>query len=525
MSLLRRIGGLFVAAQGRTYDRIVHGPAVIPRRRGVVALIVGGQAIAGALATLYLWLWTRGAGVGPFPWVATAVVVAAMVGATAAASWRMLGPMASVRRALAAGTAADDLPAADVRAAVRQHGPMAWATLVVWLVGGPLLGLTLAPLVGLGWRLASITAVVTLLFGSVMPVLVRYDLLVRTGFPMTAALLPCGRLDGLGDVAFTRVYSHIWLLLVLLGVVLPITLLLLAADPYVSGWMLALVLADLVVVGVHVGRATLRVISLPVGYLESRMRQVRTGDLDVRGRLFSVDTFGSLTSDFNAMVEGLRQREQIRDTFGRYVTRQVAEEILSGRVALGGERRVATVMFADIRGFTALAEAMPPEEIVALLNQYLGAMVRCVLDEGGVLDKFIGDAIMGLFGVPMSAGDPAADARAALRAAMAMSAELDRLNAARQASGLAPVEMGIGLHTGEVVAGNIGFPERMEYSVLGDAVNLSSRLEGLTRTLGHRVLLSEETASLVGDLVALERVDTVTVRGRLRPVTVFTTRR
>lgn len=522
MSLLKRAARWLIDRQRQTYHRVVRLPPVMPTRRNVLATILVIQATGSMLAVLYLWMWCAAMGGERFPWVATAGVQIAMISATIAWSLAFTAPMGRVEQALTAGQAPTSLPEALLRDTLLQDRPLTAAMLAQWLLGGPALGLIVGVVHGDGWQIAPFAAVLTVLFGTVMPVLVRYELLTRIGFPMTSLLLPNGLIDPLGTVTKGKVYQHIYVLIGLLGFSLPLTLLVLARDPAVSNLMLGLILGDFLLVGAYVGSRVLRVISLPVGYLEEQMDLVRSGRLEVQARLFNIDTFGALISDFNAMIDGLRQRERIRDIFGRYVTQQVAEEILSGKLELGGERRVATVLFADIRGFTPLAEALPPEEVVALLNRYLGAMVSCVLDEGGVLDKFIGDAIMALFGVPVSAGSTEADARAALRCARRMSEEIDRLNADRLAVGLEPVEMGIGLHTGEVVAGNIGIPERMEYTVIGDTVNLSSRLEGLTRTLGRRVLISEETATLVEEGTALERVDTVTVRGRLRPVTVFT---
>lgn len=522
MSLLKRVADLIVAQQRRTYLRVVSGDQPMPTRRNVLATINLIQLGGGVLVSFYLWMWCRDAKVDGYPLGHVLLIQALMLASSLTWSARLTAPMGRVERALAAGLRPDQLPPEDLRLTLLQHQPLTRAMLVQWLLGGTAMGLLLGPQLDHFATSTTFGMVTTLLFSAIMPVLVRYELLIRIGFPLTSHLLPAGRLDPLGEIAKGKVYHHIWLLLGLLGVVLPLSVFLLTRDPTVSNLLQGLLIVDLVTVGLYVGSRTLRAISLPVGYLETQMELVRSGRLDLQARLFNIDTFGTLISDFNAMIEGLRQRERIRDTFGRYVTRQVAEEILSGRLDGGGQRRTATVLFADIWGFTTLAETMPPEEVVSLLNRYLGTMVRCVLDEGGVLDKFIGDAIMALFGVPLSAGSTKADALAALRTAQRMSAALDLLNEERVAAGLAPVNLGIGLHTGELIAGNIGIPERVEYTVIGDTVNLCSRLEGLTRTLGHRVLISQETAELLADEVRLERVDTVTVRGRHQPVTVYT---
>ena len=524
MPLSRRISTLVLDRQRRSYQRLVAAPQAAPTRARVLATALVIQLSSAALSTLYLWWWCLGAGVeGRFPWLALGALHAGMATATMLAITRQSRPMARTVEALAAGRAPSELPAEQLAATLLQHRPMTRTMLAIWALGGPAQGLIVGAALGFHPAPWSMTVVITLLFGAITPTILRYELLVRIGFPMTSTLLPAGLLDPLGPIRLEKVYIHIWLLLIQLGGVLPASLILLARDPYISNLALTLIVADLVVVAAYTGGQTLRLISVPTGYLADQMDQVRQGRLDVSARIFSPDTFGLLTSDFNAMIEGLRQRERIRDTFGRYVTAQVAEEILSGRLDLGGQRRTATVLFADIQGFTRLAEQLPPEEVVSLLNAYLGGMVGCVLAEGGVVDKFIGDAIMALFGVPFSAGDPARDARAALRCALRMSQTLDALNASRAAAGLPHIELGIGLHTGELVAGNIGVPERMEYTVVGDTVNVAARLEGLTRNLARRVLLSEETASLVGDLCALERLDTVHVKGRAAPITVYTT--
>jgi adenylate cyclase len=270
---------------------------------------------------------------------------------------------------------------------------------------------------------------------------------------------------------------------------------------------------------IFLSSAAVTLVAWPIGHLRDRMGDVVEGKLDRVANVGGLDTFGLLSSRFNEMVAGLRQREFLRETFGRYVTKQVAEAILAGNVELGGERRTATVLFADIRGFTTMSEQLPPEEVVAFLNRYLEAMVSCVLDHHGVLDKFIGDAVMAVFGAPVSQGSPAADALAAVRCAIAMSGALDQLNAMRTAAGSKQIEIGIGVHTGELIAGNIGSARRMEYTVVGDTVNVTSRIEGLTKTFGRRIMISDTTARLVGHQLRLEKVDTVDIRGRTGQIT------
>jgi class 3 adenylate cyclase len=181
--------------------------------------------------------------------------------------------------------------------------------------------------------------------------------------------------------------------------------------------------------------------------------------------------------------------ERARAHLGTYVSTEVAElSMKSDEVSLGGKRLTAAILFTDLRSFTSKSESTDPEHLVAELNEYFTAMVACINDEGGVVDKFIGDSIMAVFGVPASRGD---DAGRALRAAAAMQVALAQLNTQRAHRGLAALEHGIGIHLGEVIAGNIGTAERSQYTVIGDAVNVAARLESETKKQGVTVLFSQ----------------------------------
>ena len=230
------------------------------------------------------------------------------------------------------------------------------------------------------------------------------------------------------------------------------------------------------------------------------------------------DELEDLAHGFNMMVEGLKERDNLRVTFGKYMTASLADHILRGEVKLGGETLRATIVFTDIRGFTTLSEHMEPQALVALLNEYFTRMVAIILEEGGVVDKYVGDAIMAVFGAPIP--DPA-DADRAVRSAIRMRASLAELNESLAKRGLPRIETGIGIHTGDVVAGNIGSEQRMEYTVIGDAVNVASRLEGMTKSVGAPVLISAETESALRQPVALRQVGEVQVRGRTEPLSVF----
>jgi adenylate cyclase len=177
-----------------------------------------------------------------------------------------------------------------------------------------------------------------------------------------------------------------------------------------------------------------------------------------------------------------------------------------------------TILFSDIRSFTTMSEAMEAHALVALLNEYFTEMVAIVIQEDGVVDKYIGDAIMAVFGAPVPKAD---DAVRAVRAAVRMRKALLHLNERLVARGVEPLRTGIGIHSGEVVAGNIGSERRMEYTVIGDAVNLASRLESATKDEGADILVSEDTYALVRDSVEARPVRELTVKGRAQPVMTY----
>lgn len=239
----------------------------------------------------------------------------------------------------------------------------------------------------------------------------------------------------------------------------------------------------------------------------TRIDPVRTGD-----------ELEELGERFNEMVRGLEERDRLRTTFGKYMTESVVSHLLENKVRLGGDILPVTVLFSDIRGFTATSERLDAQSVVALLNEYFAEMVETVMDHGGVVDKYIGDAIMVVFGAPVPRED---DAIQAVRAAIKMRGALARLNDRLEARGLAPIRTGIGIHSGDVVAGNIGCERRMEYTVIGDAVNLASRLEGCTKDFDADVLISEATYELVRDAIDATLLRTITVKGREQPVKVY----
>ena len=273
--------------------------------------------------------------------------------------------------------------------------------------------------------------------------------------------------------------------------------------------------------------ALARAIVRPLRRLTEAAQAVRRGDF-VAARLEpgSEDEIGVLSDSFNRMAHGLEARERELEIFGRLVSPEVREELLSGNLELGGGTRRAAVLFSDIRGFSTLAEQMDPQAVVALLNEYLTAMTGATAAFGGYINNFIGDAIVVVFGAPIPQSD---GERRAVLAALAMRDALTELNVRRAARGAAPIETGIGIAAGDMVAGQIGSPERMLYTVIGDAVNVASRLETLTKDYpGKSILLSRRVADALvaarvtdASLPGVESLGLIKLKGRTEPVEVF----
>jgi adenylate cyclase len=219
------------------------------------------------------------------------------------------------------------------------------------------------------------------------------------------------------------------------------------------------------------------------------------------------------------MIEDISNEKRMKSTMSRYMDPGLADKLLAaGSEILGGQSVEATVLFADIRLFTTLTEALGAQGTVALLNEYFSIMVNCITQEGGMLDKFIGDAIMAEFGIPIPHGD---DPDRAMRAAISMITELNAFNQQRQTRGQKPIHIGIGLNTDAVVSGNIGSPKRMDYTVVGDGVNLASRLESACKEYSAQILCSENTYKKLKGSYRAREVDRVVVKGKTEPVGVY----
>ncbi|HNZ16827.1 MAG: adenylate/guanylate cyclase domain-containing protein [Candidatus Hydrogenedentes bacterium] len=215
-----------------------------------------------------------------------------------------------------------------------------------------------------------------------------------------------------------------------------------------------------------------------------------------------------------------RRRQLLRQSFSRYVSAEIVDQILrsSQPVNVSGERRTVTILMTDIRGFTSMAETMDPEALVRFLNTYFAAMIDIILENEGTLDKFMGDAVLALFGAPVQHDD---DALRAVKVALAMRDTLRRLNAQWASAGKPQIRIGIGISTGEVIVGNIGSARRLEYTAIGKDVNYAQRIEALTKEIPAGILINETTYELVKDHVVAEKFGPLIIRGREAPVCVY----
>jgi len=251
----------------------------------------------------------------------------------------------------------------------------------------------------------------------------------------------------------------------------------------------------------------------PINALTAAVRTLGDGRLDVHVPVMASDELGVLAGQFNAMLADLRDRELIRETFGRYVPNKVASAVLEQKGVLKPQVQTATILFADVEDFTRIAESHPPETVLRMLNEYFSAAIEPINRLGGVVNQFQGDAMLVTFNVPVA--DPL-HADNALAAAM----EIQRSVAGMTFAGI-PLRVRIGINTGEVIAGAVGSDDRLSYTVHGDAVNLAARLERLNKELGTRVLVSGSTAAALRRPLALDSMGDFGVRGKRSSVSVY----
>lgn len=271
--------------------------------------------------------------------------------------------------------------------------------------------------------------------------------------------------------------------------------------------------------GLYSGRLISQLVAEPVDQLRTASQAVADGRLDVEVPLKRADEFGALIGEFNHMVTELRGKARLQQAFGSHVGRKAAARIMARDPGLSGTEEVITVMFVDIRSFTARAANRSPDKIVAVLNEFLGVMVRVVEEQhNGMINKFLGDGFMALFGAD---NESAAHADEAVRASREMIARLCALNEQLALRGEEALAIGVGLYTGPAIVGSIGSPERMEFTAIGNTVNLASRIESLTKAVGETVVLSDTTRLALQTPTSLKQLPPQLVKGVEHPLTVW----
>jgi adenylate cyclase len=261
----------------------------------------------------------------------------------------------------------------------------------------------------------------------------------------------------------------------------------------------------------------------PIEKLAGLIEMVSKGKFDVKAssQVKSHDEVGDLAIAFDHMTEGLRERDKVKSLFSKFHGSSVAEDLISNDIGVGGQSKEVVVFFSDIRGFTAFSEKRSPEEVVAMLNEYFAVMVGIINRHGGVVDKFIGDAIMAIWGAPKSSDN---DSHMALTACVEMRKGLSTLNEKRIARGEPPLMIGMGLHAGPAISGTIGSDERMEYTVIGNTVNTASRIEASTKAFGTDLLVTDDVIAKLGENFILDFAGAAEVKGRSDAIKMYKVR-
>jgi adenylate cyclase len=351
------------------------------------------------------------------------------------------------------------------------------------------------------------------------------DIYVRDGRPLTIGIEGINQLsDNLGgfqagfNAAFAPVRDASGKLIAMLGVRL-------SPAPYSTLNQIgrSLIAPFFVTVALAMILATImaRSVTRPLDTLRLQIESIGKGDfgtMEAPGKM--PGEFGQMAAAIAAMAKGLRERDTIKRAFSGYISRQVLETIMEkGELpALKGERRRITVLFADIRGFTTISEDMTPEEVVEMLSEFFDRMVEVLMRHKGTIDKFLGDGMMVIFGAPLD--DPYQEEHAVL-AAIEMQKELGNLCKEWESRGRRPIKMGIGINSGAAIVGNIGSEDHMEYTAIGDTVNLAARLESATKELDLDIAVSDQTYTAIRPLFQWKAAGTIAIRGRSEPVRAY----
>ncbi len=258
----------------------------------------------------------------------------------------------------------------------------------------------------------------------------------------------------------------------------------------------------------------------PIEKLAGLIKQVSSGQFDLHAKKLvgTNDEVGDLAVAFDEMTLGLKERDKVKSLFSKFHGSSVANNLINSDVVLGGKSKEVVVFFSDIRGFTSYSESRNAQEVVDMLNEYFAVMVEIINKNGGVVDKFIGDAIMAVWGAPETSSK---DAVNAVSACLQMRESLNKLNELRIRRGQDPILIGMGLHSGEAISGTIGSSERMEYTVIGNTVNTASRVEASTKSFGTDLLITAQVLARLDSTMAVELAGSAEVKGRSEPIEMY----
>ncbi|MDX2512398.1 MAG: adenylate/guanylate cyclase domain-containing protein [Desulfobacterales bacterium] len=252
-------------------------------------------------------------------------------------------------------------------------------------------------------------------------------------------------------------------------------------------------------------------ISKPLLQIKNAIKEIENNNLDARVEIVSNDELGEVAEGFNRMIASMHENQSLKESFGKFVSQEIRDEIIAGKTTLDGEMKRVTLLFSDLRNFTALVEQNHPKHVVTIMNQYFNEMTLAIKANKGLILQYVGDEIEAVFGAPIGFDD---HPDMALKTALEMRSRLDALNIRLEKQGFEPLSHGIGIHSGAVLAGNIGSEERMSYALVGDTVNSASRIEGLTKEYGCDIIISQTTFNLLTEAYGTEQLATVKVKGK-----------
>ncbi|MBW2237442.1 MAG: adenylate/guanylate cyclase domain-containing protein [Deltaproteobacteria bacterium] len=259
-------------------------------------------------------------------------------------------------------------------------------------------------------------------------------------------------------------------------------------------------------------------ISEPLLQIKDAIKEVENNNLDARVEIVSNDELGDVAEGFNLMIKSMRESQSLKESFGKYVSREIRDEIIAGKTSLVGEMKRVTLLFSDLRNFTTLVEQNHPTHVVTIINQYFNEMTLAVKANKGLVLQYVGDEIEAVFGAPISFDD---HPDMAVKTALEMRKRLDALNIRLEHQGFEPLSHGIGIHSGAVLAGNIGSEERMSYALVGDTVNSASRIEKLTKQYESDIIISQTTFNLLTEAYDTEQLASVKVKGKEDEIIIY----